>query len=435
MNLRLVSYSCTIMGFFGKSTSRSAAAAALPVGTTGAGVGAPSSSSSLPLPGVEDRLRNALWSFFAGDALAAPTHWFYGGQRQIREYYGPHGITRYTKPTFELAGSILNKSDPRGGGRAKFGKAAEKTSIIGDVINHGKLDLWNAGEQVHYHATLAAGENTLEAQLARVLMRSVVQTGGAFDPDHFRNAYVNFMTTPGSHNDCYASTCHRMFFANLVYKKLDLRDCPDNDGHNVDTIDGLVLPTLVSLAVAARAATATASEGSPLSSEEVSRQSALCAGVTRRSPVLERAAEGWGRLVASALWFGQGKVAETAKEVAHSLGMREPRVVPHDEMTACYLSSAFPALLDNIVTHTSKKTGVWQALLINANTGGENVHRGSCLGAVLGAAAPSRSAVVDPPQMIQGLHDLKELEREIEEFVTAVLSKSPTESDRQVQEL
>ena len=28
--------------------------------------------------------------------------------------------------------------------------------------------------------------------------------------------YINFMTTPGSHNDTYAGTCHRIFFANLT---------------------------------------------------------------------------------------------------------------------------------------------------------------------------------------------------------------------------
>jgi len=46
------------------------------------------------------------------------------------------------------------------------------------------------------------------------------------------------MTTPGSHNDCYAATSHRMFFTN--YKSgVDPKLCPDNDGHNVDAIDAL----------------------------------------------------------------------------------------------------------------------------------------------------------------------------------------------------
>jgi len=51
---------------------------------------------------VEDRLRGALWGLFAGDALAAPTHWYYGGPRQIRQDYGSAGITGYTKPVEKL---------------------------------------------------------------------------------------------------------------------------------------------------------------------------------------------------------------------------------------------------------------------------------------------------------------------------------------------
>ena len=40
---------------------------------------------------------------------------------------------------------------------------------------------------------------------------------------------MQFMQTPGSHNDTYASTCHRMFFANLVNGKPP-EQCADNDG-------------------------------------------------------------------------------------------------------------------------------------------------------------------------------------------------------------
>ena len=51
---------------------------------------------------LEDRLRGALWGLFAGDALAAPTHWYYGGARQIKQDYGAAGITGYTKPVEKL---------------------------------------------------------------------------------------------------------------------------------------------------------------------------------------------------------------------------------------------------------------------------------------------------------------------------------------------
>jgi hypothetical protein len=83
----------------------------------------------------ESRLRGALWSFFSGDALAAPSHWYYGGAAQIQQDYGGP-ITYYTKPKLELRGSILNKSDINGGGRGSFSESG--ISVIGDIINHGK---------------------------------------------------------------------------------------------------------------------------------------------------------------------------------------------------------------------------------------------------------------------------------------------------------
>ena len=86
---------------------------------------------------------------------------------------------------------------------------------MGDVILHGKKKYWMRGGNFHYHLGLQAGENTLEAQLVRVLSKSI-QDRGIFDVNDFRERYMKFMTTPGSHNDTYASTCHRMFFANAV---------------------------------------------------------------------------------------------------------------------------------------------------------------------------------------------------------------------------
>jgi hypothetical protein len=160
----------------------------------------------------EQALRRGLWSFFAGDALAAPTHWFYGGFGQVQQYYGPLGIVDYTKPVEKLAGSIMNKSDLNGGGRASSSSKQKEQTIIGQVINHGKADLWSPSKQIHYHATLKAGENTLEASLARVLMKSMVQNDGYFVADHFRQAYIDFMMKPGSHNDAYARYEYSLFF-------------------------------------------------------------------------------------------------------------------------------------------------------------------------------------------------------------------------------
>ena len=52
---------------------------------------------------------------------------------------------------------------------------------------------------------MAAGENTLNAVVARLAVRTIVAEG-AFAPSSFLRDYVAFMRTPGSHNDTYAET-------------------------------------------------------------------------------------------------------------------------------------------------------------------------------------------------------------------------------------
>jgi len=223
-----------------------------------------------PREAVLDRIGGALWGLFIGDALAMPTHWFYGGSRQVEGMYGGP-IKGYTQPVAELPGSIMNLSSTGGGGRG-----SDSGDIIGKVINHGKKDYWTKRGSYHYHCTLAAGENTLEAQLVRLVTRGIAEDGGSFVAGNLRKRYIDFMTTPGSHNDCYASTCHRMFFANFT-RGLPPEKCPDNDNHNVDTVDGIAMTVPVALAMASQ----------QMPAAEVKKQAASCASVTRRSPALE----------------------------------------------------------------------------------------------------------------------------------------------------
>lgn len=54
-----------------------------------------------------------------------------------------------------------------------------------------------------------------------------------------------------------------------------------------------------------------------------------------------------------------------------------------DPMVACYIDSSFPAALFMAYKYADS---VEQTILANANAGGENVARGSLLGALIGAA-------------------------------------------------
>jgi hypothetical protein len=135
----------------------------------------------------------------------------------------------------------MNLSNTGGGGRG-----SDRGDIIGRVINHGKKVFWARGLHIHYHHSLKAGENTLEAQLARLLIRRI-SSDGKFISEKFLKDYVIFMTTSGTHNDTYASTCHRMFFANYDMG-VAAESCADNDNHNVDAIDSLTLTIPVIIA-------------------------------------------------------------------------------------------------------------------------------------------------------------------------------------------
>ncbi len=106
-------------------------------------------------------------------------------------------------------------------------------------------------------------------------MRSIVRCGGEFDPAAFCDDYVSFMTTPGSHNDTYASTAHRQFFENHVRGVEPMR-CASNDHHNTDAIDALVLPAVVALATV----------GKP--EAEAVRLAQACGEITRRSQTVQQ---------------------------------------------------------------------------------------------------------------------------------------------------
>lgn len=207
----------------------------------------------------------------------------------------------------------MNQSNTGGGGRG-----SDKGDIIGKVINHGKKQYWTAEGSFHYHCTLEAGENTLEAQLSRLVVRGISENQGDFAPEGIRKRCVDFMTTAGSHNDCYASTCHRMFFANLQ-RGLPYERCPDNDNHNVDVIDGLVMAVPVALALSQR-----------LPLVEVQEQVAVCAALTRASRTLSGYVSEYAELITQVV---SGKpMLDVLRSVGHgsildnALGRSDPVV-------------------------------------------------------------------------------------------------------------
>lgn len=319
-----------------------------------------STISKIPPPSMNDKKTAALFGLFVADATAMPVHWMYDLNLLKRDY---GKITGYVKPKDHFQGSIMNLSNTGGGGRG-----SDRGSIVGDVILHGKKKYWVRGGNFHYHIGLEAGENTLEAQLCRVLMKSMVENGHDFNARAFLESYSTFMQTPGSHNDAYASTCHRMFFANLV-KGLPLEQCADNDGHNTDAIDALTLtvPVIINYCGSSR--------------EIRNRKIAEVIGTTRKSKVIQPYAELYADILVAVL---EGATIREAIDQYASSNIRNAVLVhkSNDPMVACYIDSAFPAMLFFAYKYGED---VEKAILASANAGGENVARGALLGALVGA--------------------------------------------------
>eukprot|EP01104_Vermistella_antarctica_P010281 TRINITY_DN2728_c0_g1_i1.p1 TRINITY_DN2728_c0_g1~~TRINITY_DN2728_c0_g1_i1.p1 ORF type:complete len:428 (+),score=56.07 TRINITY_DN2728_c0_g1_i1:153-1286(+) len=348
---------------------------------------------------TRDRVKGAIYGALIADAIASPTHWFYGGHPQVvREYGGP--ITGYVKPNENLAGSIMNKSSTGGGGRGTF-----QGNIIGDVINHGKKHYWAPGENYHYHVGLEAGENTLEA---RLMLRAVHILGhgdkGVFDDNVMLQEYVRFMTTPGSHNDAYAATAHRMFFSNLK-SGIDPQKCQDNDQHNVDSVDSLTLPIPVALFAK--------------SDEQATADVRRAVGVIRKSPLSQEYMAHLTRLLRRVVGVDgedvnlRSIVSEESLKAPANSNVKNISTHGPDPVTACYLSSSYPSSMfmiykyGNFVVPTELEkvdenagAAFREAVIANANRGGENVGQGAVIGAVVGAACGFRNI---PKDLVDGL--------------------------------
>ena len=156
-----------------------------------------------------ERAKAALKNAFIGDALAMPVHWFYNPADIYKAF--PLGIEQFEDaPTFHPS-SIMSLHSTQQGGRANKASASQK-EIVGEVILKGKRQYWGK-DNVHYHQGMKAGENTLNAHCARIVLICALK---GYDANEFLNQYINFMRADEpKHSDTYAESYHRGFFANL----------------------------------------------------------------------------------------------------------------------------------------------------------------------------------------------------------------------------
>ena len=329
---------------------------------------------------MSDPLHGMAWGSFIGDALAMPVHWYYDRAALHRDY----GTVRdYLPPRNPHPGSILWRSE------------YTALNARGEIL-HDQAQYWGRRD-IHYHQFLRAGENTLNLQLAKVLMESLVARG-SYEPDGYLQRYTEFMLTPGQHRDTYVEECHRKFFTAYA-RGAAPRKCAGSDIHIGGLAHvGILCAFLASDAKAARAAvrehiTLTHRSDEVLAAGDALAQ-ILCdtaAGGDLRTAIFQHGAD----------WFSKRKAEQWSREP-------DEVVIGHRVSPACYIADAFPASL----YLAWKYAGDFESgVIANANVGGDNCHRGAVVGALLGAAV-GESGI--PPRFIGELHGTGPLRAQIE---------------------
>lgn len=361
------------------------------------------------------RMTASLWGLFIADALAMPVHWYYDVDALQRDYGEIQG---YVAPQDRHATNGIMA----GQWRQNKHRVRE---LVGSHMNFGKEKNWMT-PHMHYHQGMSAGENTLNAHTARVVMRGLRDGRGTYNQTTFLHAYLKFLTTPGSHNDSYAEAVHRQWLANHLLEKRPMEDCAGDENHDTPSIGGFVMLPPIILTAVGRDPTKVL--------DDVERH----LRITHRSDRLAAVANIYALLLLELLAGADS--TEASARAGRQLGVDLPALLAHAERfgipdfvvarelgMACYISHSFPVVLYLLHKYGAHPDGFRLALLANANAGGENCHRGSALGALLGAA---RGLAAVPEEWIQGLASHAELGPEIRGLVDAILADAEGQASK-----
>jgi len=287
-----------------------------------------------------------------------PVHWYYNTLALKRDY---GLVTDYVAPKNPHPDSIL--------WRSSYTPPNEKGEIL-----HEQAEYWGR-RGIHYHQFLSAGENTLNLKLCALLIESLNAKRG-YSSDDYLKRYIAFMTTSGSHRDTYVEECHRHFFTNYARGKP-----PHQCGVTEKHIGGLV--GLVPIVVYHRAFPARAREAAL---EHLS--------LTHPGHKMTTAAEVLVQLLLEVL-SGRplrevlDREIQEQKNPLYSLPYVKWLADPDEDVvgrrfgTACYVEDSVPSVLYLALKYQHDPE---HGLIANTNLGGDNVHRGAMLGALLGAA-------------------------------------------------
>lgn len=318
---------------------------------------------------IKQRAIAAFKLIYVADALAMPVHWFYSPQDILNAF--PNGIQKFEAAPPKHPHDFLSLS------------ASTEKQIVGDVILKDKRKFWGIPNQ-HVHQGMAAGDNTLNACCARLVTRTLAQNAGHYNADAFLKNYIAFMTsdTP-QHPDTYAESYHRGFFENL-----EKGNPPDKCGKAAETtasMGGLV--TVGPIAIAELLL-----ERNLPNVQNICREHLW---LTHPDASLAKICDYYVELIDSLLFRSE---SENVKTIIASIAFKsieldvkklceknldDNEVIGGQFSKACPINDSWPSLLYLAYKYSADSKA---ALLVNTNVGGENCHRGSVLGVVMGLA-------------------------------------------------
>ncbi|XP_029377728.1 uncharacterized protein LOC115055830 isoform X2 [Echeneis naucrates] len=379
---------------------------------------------------VRQAVSEALWTMCAADSMSMPVHWYYNVQHISRDYGG--WISGLHPPRDRHPSSILSLSSTAGSGRTAWSSGAKRPDVVGNVILHNKLNLWtSSGDSVHYHRGLQAGDNTLNVLCALRAARSLV-SGGFTDISQpaaraaVLSDYIQFLTTPDTHNDTYAESFHRSFFMDwqesrptsphdvLAFAEKRSKhkmSCsfPDSQLDAIGCLPMIIPFVLLSASANEEQAVSAAVEfvklthPHPRVPEYVSIYSQALHAVRGGASVRQQAEHALKRL----------DVWDTCQSFTHKTARfpmsSEERLKVHQRAVnhlglACYTKGALSSLFYLAYEfHNDPRGGI----LTNTNCGGENCNRGAALGALLGSGGSYVGAVI-PQEWKDKLRDAQD---------------------------
>ncbi|PHS32027.1 MAG: ADP-ribosylation protein [Sulfurovum sp.] len=408
----------------------------------------------------ETRIKNALWGAFISDAMSMPVHWYYQ-RKYIREGF-EGGIQGYEDaphphPESFMVGMTYHPNIAKAKELGRPFDIVHKNIRFYDT-NFNDLDIKlsvHAGEhknampdkneRYHYHHGLKAGENTLGANLIRVLMRSVIKEG-KYKQEVFIEDFISYLTTPGLNKDPYTEVYIRAWFENYS-NGVPPHACAQEQRNvwSIASNGGIIRPLVLALTSKSTfQALGVALQHQQITHRSDNVSSALCVLVPLLHTLLEKE-EPISTLKEFAPKVQRTQISgsELSKTYAEHNG---PGNIPKDEMwkihtefselhvdlddlmknyeedeilgsvftTGCYPEQSLPVLMYLLYKN---KFDFKASVLANANAGGDCVHRGIILGLLAGAASDEI-----PSELKMGLTEYDSISKEIDDFTRVIQS-------------